>query len=372
MSTLQLADRHLSLGARFTEVNGMQVADHYGDPTAEHNALCLTVGAIDLSGRGRICLVGADRERFLNGQVTNDLKHLSLGAGCYAALVNAKGKMLSDMNIYRLENELLLDFEPGLTTSITRRLEQYAIADDVQVVDAAPFYGLITVQGPRTEDTITALDLGVSIPAMPGSIAITQHSTLGEIYLANQPRLGTRGCDWFVPIKAMEEAAAKLSLAVTAQQGRWCGWQSLELARIESGIPRYGQDIDETNLPPEAGLDDGAISYTKGCYIGQEVIARIRTYGQVAKALRGLRLIDELPVLPSRGDKLSKDGREIGYVTSVAKSRIVGGNIALAYVRREANQIGTHLRLHQAGRESEAVIVSLPFVPFQGGRDQRV
>jgi folate-binding protein YgfZ len=120
--------------------------------------------------------------------------------------------------------------------------------------------------------------------------------------------------------------------------------------------------MDETNLLPEAGIEDRAVSYTKGCYIGQEVIARIRTYGQVAKALRGLRLADDLKLLPKRGDKIFRGDKEIGYVTSVLNSPTLKSNIALGYVRREHNQIGTELCLRTAQSESMIKIVALPFV----------
>src|SRR5277367_4331944 len=136
MSTLALHEFHAGLNARFAEVNGGEVVNDYGDAAAEHAALHETAGALDLSFRGRICLTGADRVRFLNGQVTNNVKDLRAGQGCYAALVAAKGKLESDLNIYALANELLLDFEPGLATAISQRLEKYIIADDVQVVDA--------------------------------------------------------------------------------------------------------------------------------------------------------------------------------------------------------------------------------------------
>jgi len=144
--------------------------------------------------------------------------------------------------------------------------------------------------------------------------------------------------------------------------GRPCGWQAIEMARIEAGIPRFGVDMDETNLPPEAGIDARAISYTKGCYIGQEVIARIRTYGQVAKALRGLRLADNLKDVPRKGDKLYLGDKEIGYVTSAIASPTLKSNIALAYVRREANQIGAELILQTSAGKSSAKIVQLPFI----------
>src|ERR1700722_8861232 len=145
MSTLALHELHHGLNGCFAEVNGCEVVTDYGDWLAEHAAFRESAGVVDLSFRGRICLTGADRARWLNGQVTNNVKDLRGGQGCYAALVTAKGKLQSDLNIFCLSNELLLDFEPGLAESVIQRLEKYIIADDVQVVDAAPHYGLLSV-----------------------------------------------------------------------------------------------------------------------------------------------------------------------------------------------------------------------------------
>jgi folate-binding protein YgfZ len=143
-----------------------------------------------------------------------------------------------------------------------------------------------------------------------------------------------------VPIAALAAAFDKLITAAKDIGGRPCGWQALEMIRIEAGIPRFGADMDETNLAPEAGIDERAISYSKGCYIGQEVIARIRTYGQVARSLRGLRLPDDLKELPKRGDRLLHGDKEVGYVTSAVASPAFRSNLALGYVRRECNEAG--------------------------------
>jgi folate-binding protein YgfZ len=275
-----------------------------------------SVGWLDLSARSRLLIKGADRKRFLHGQVTNDVNSLAVGQGCYAAIVTAKGKIESDVNIYCLEDAFLLDFEPGLTQRIAARFEKYVIADDVQIEDASEKYAMFTVQGPEA-----------SAPTHVGG------------YSFQNPRGTKIGFDLFVP------AAEKVNL-----RGKPCSEEALEIVRIESGIPRFGVDMDETNLAPEAGIESRAISYTKGCYIGQEVISRIRTYGQVAKALRGLRC----HTLPKRGDKLFLDGKEVGHATSAVFSPVLKANIALGYVRREHNAIGTKL--------TGAEIVHLPFV----------
>jgi len=394
MNSLALHDLHRSLDAQFSEVNGMEVVEHYGDPLAEHAALREAVGVLDLSFRSRLCLTGADRQKFLNGQVTNNVKDLKVGEGCYAALVSAKGKLQSDLNIYVLENEILLDFEPGYSAAVAERLEKYVIADDVNVVDVAPDYGLLSIQGPKAAEALTAIlirapDLQPTpdpsregnwpmvggtpisssgegafapLPTRPMNLVSVKSTILGELYWVNLPRLGTSGFDLFVPTASLGAVTEKLLHAGKAVGGRACGWQALETARIEAGIPRFGVDMDETNLAPEAAIEARAISYSKGCYIGQEVIARIRTYGQVAKSLHGLRFADSTKVLPKLGDKLYLGEKEIGYITSATASPALKSNIGLAYVRREHKEIGTELVVRTVSADLPARIVPLPFI----------
>jgi len=362
MNPLSLHEFHHSLGAHFSDLNGSEIVAHYGDGQAEYQALRESAGVLDLSFRGRICLMGNDRARFLHGQITNDIKKLRPGEGCYAALTTAKGKMESDLNVFSLQDELLLDFEPGLTEKISQRLEKFIVSDDVQIADAAPHYGLLSVQGPKAAQVISAVGL-----ANEGglekerSIVKISDPTLGEIYLANLPRIGTNGFDIFVPTQSLGAVADKLIAAAKSIGGWLCGWTAFETARIEAGVPRYGVDMSEANLPMECGIDH-AMSFNKGCYIGQEVLNRVHTTGHVTKELRGLRLADDLKSLPRSGDKLFHDGKEMGYITSAVKSPTLKANIALGYVRREANQISTELILKTAEGESSAKIVALPFV----------
>ena len=366
MNLLLLREFHERLAAQFTEINGQEVVLDYGDALAEHAALRDSAGVLDLSFRSRLCLAGTERVRFLHGQVTNNVKDLKSGEGCYAALVNAKGKLQSDLNIYCLPDELLLDFEPGFQRAVRERFEKFIIADDVQVLDAEPHYGLLSVQGPKAGAVVSALCPESVIPQKPLNFFTFTDAALGEIFVMNHSRVGVTGFDLFIPNAAMVVVADKLTAAARALSGCACGWQALEWARIEAGIPRFGVDMDETNLAPEPGIEARAISYSKGCYIGQEVIARIRTYGQVAKSLCGLQLAKNCKVLPQGGDKLWRGDKEIGYVTSAMVSPTLKTNIALAYVRREANQTGAALILRGAGGESSASIVELPFVRFGG------
>lgn len=359
------------MGATFGEVNGMEVVAAYGDALpwpplpagehhwrAEHAALTRAAAVLDLSFRGRVVLLGADRARLLHGQCTNDILGLPAGRGCYALFASPKGRIEADAHIYNLGEELLLDLEPGLSGRVMARLEKFILAQDVQIVDAAPHYGLLSVQGPRSFIAIKPQAFGIEEPTENHSFQTFEVPAWGRLYLMRHDRAGTLGADLFVPVAALGAVWELLIGAVRAVGGVPAGWTALEAARIEAGIPRFGADFDAANLSAEAGLDARAVSFSKGCYSGQEVINRLRTFGNVAKALRGLRLPAGQP-LPRRGDRLFREGRDVGHVTSAVDSPRFGP-IALGYVRREGNAPGTRLAL-AAGAAEAAEIVPLPF-----------
>jgi aminomethyltransferase len=174
-------------------------------------------------------------------------------------------------------------------------------------------------------------------------------------------RVGFPGYDLFTPIESLETVFEKLAAAGRTLGGREVGFTAFETARFEAGIPRFGIEMDETHLPPETGLEKDAISYTKGCYTGQETIARLRTYGQVVKALRGLQLHPPGGELPKRGDKIVREGKVVGQVVSALRSPAFGTDLALGYVRKECNAVGTSLVVQTASGEVSATIVALPF-----------
>ncbi|HLP77712.1 MAG TPA: glycine cleavage T C-terminal barrel domain-containing protein [Candidatus Paceibacterota bacterium] len=354
MTLLALHEFHHELNGRFSTLNGAEVVNDYGDWLAEHAALTQRAGVIDMSFRSRLCLLGADRVRFLHGQVTNDVNRLRPGEGCYAAVVTAKGKLQSDLNVHRLPDELLLDFEPGFSAAVTQRLEKFLVADDVEIVDVASQYGLLSAQGPAAAAVIRALEIFPALPHEPFRFSRVADATLGEIYLMNQPRLGSAGFDLFVPANSLGAVMDKLIAGAKSVGGRACGWRAFETARIEAGIPRFGIDMTEDHLPQECGIGERAVSYNKGCYIGQEVLNRIHTMGHVNRELRKLNL-DE-GALPAIGDRLFHEDREIGYITSVVRSPATNRNIALGYVRREAGQGETVLVARTAGGKVSATV----------------
>src|SRR5688572_16388079 len=193
---LALHDFHQRGQAIFSPQNGS--VSSYGNTAAEYLALTREAGLIDLSFRSRLCLLGADREKFLHGQVTNEILRLPQQQGAYAAVVSAKGKLQSDLFIYKLAEELLLDFEAGLTANLTARLEKYIIAEDVQIVDVAPHYGLLSMQGPTSAETLHSMGL---FPSLPKAALIWEKagSPNGDLYIVNQARFGTAGYDLFIP-----------------------------------------------------------------------------------------------------------------------------------------------------------------------------
>jgi len=348
---LPLHSYHEKPGVVFGEINGQEVVHSYGSVEREYLNLTRTAALLDLSFRGRICVLDKDRERFLHGQITNDVLGLKPGQGCYAAITSAKGKIESDVFLYKLKEEILLDFEPGLTTRIIQRLEKYVIAENVQIVDVSSHYGLLSVQGPSSQSLLEERKLVERLPERELSWTKSESDQV-EIYMMKNSRLGTSGFDLFVPVGEIHDLAETLNLP-------WAGWQAFEIARIEGGIPRFGVDMTEVNLPQEAEIQDRAVSFTKGCYIGQEVIARIRTYGQAAKSLRLLRMPTEVQRLVEPGEKLFKEGKEVGYITSSALSPKHGAEVALGYVRKESNSPGSILRLKSADGP-ETVIIGIP------------
>lgn len=358
---LPLHEFHHQLNARFDRLNGAEVVTDYGDWASEYTALTTAAGILDLSFRSRLCLTGNDRARFLHGQVTNDVKRLQNGQGCYAALVTAKGKMQSDLNIYALKDELLLDFEPGLVTAVTERLEKFLVADDVEIVDVGPLYGLLSVQGPKATDVVRALEVFPMIPAAPFQFESASDSTFGEIYLMSRARLASVGFDLFVPTASLGAVADRLIAAARQLGGHATGWQALEAARIAAGVPRFGVDMDETHIALECGIETAAVSYIKGCYIGQEVINRIHSIGHVNRELRRLDLGSNPEPVPQKGTMFTAAGKEAGYLTSAVA--VPGGAVrGLGYVRREFNQPGTELLLRQNETAVPVRVLGAPVV----------
>jgi tRNA-modifying protein YgfZ len=289
---------------------------------------------IDLSDRAKLRVTGSDRIRFLNGQLTNDIANLKPSVAVYTCALSAKGKLCGDLFVTPLKDAVLLDYEPALRDSIPARLEKYLIADEVELEDITEQFALFHLCGMALPDT--------SLPE-------------GTVTTSN--RFAVDGKDLLLSA-TLKNVASKLVNETPLTDSE------VERFRIEQGIPRWGTELSEEVIPNEAGLDERAISYTKGCYLGQEIISRIKSLGHVNRHLRGVRLINGSELEP--GDKLgSEDGKQIGTVTSAGLSERLGGWIGLAYLRRGSDQPGTVYSVSRSATSSligSVEVRSLPFV----------
>ena len=305
----------------------------------EYRALTEGCGLVDRAGRGRLALTGADRREFLHGQITQDIETLEPGHGRYAALLTHKGKMLSDMRVLDLGDELLLSCERAGLQELFNMIRRYRLGSDVELHKRTMEMGELSLIGPEARRIAGADELG---PAEHDNV----RATIGEhdvILVATD-----LGVDVFCDATSTEGVRGALVAAGAVEVTE----ASAELVRVESGRPRYGVDLDENVIPQEAGLNDRAVSFTKGCYVGQETVARLFYRGKPNRHLRGLRL--SAAVEP--GTPLRLGEKEVGRVTSVAVSP-AHGPIGLALVRRQAEPGATI----SAGGDATAEVVELPF-----------
>jgi folate-binding protein YgfZ len=298
---------------------------------AEHDLLREAVGLADASARGKLRLTGAEAAEFLQGQVTNDVEALAPGTGCYAALLNHKGKVQFDMRLLRGEDWIWIDTEPGFAPAMERTVRTFGIGRDVRAEDVTAERSILSLLGPAARAALDA-----EPPAEEHSFVEGEHG----IYVAT-----LLGVDVICP--AEHAHAVRVALGAEAVSD-----EAAECLRIEAGRPRFGLDFDSDTIPEEAGLNDRAVSFTKGCYVGQETVARLHYKGKPNRHLRGLRLSEPVPV----GTELRLGERVVGRVGSVASSPR-HGPIALALVRREAS-LGDEL---DAGGGVTAAVVEPPF-----------
>jgi folate-binding protein YgfZ len=293
---------------------------------------------LDLSDRAKFNVTGADRVRFLNGQLTNDIVSLQPGSAIQACALTAKGKLCADLFVGATKESLSLDAEAVLRESLAARLEKYIIADDVALEDVTEAFGLLHL------------------------VDVEERIGVGELELPSDVvrivcnRFGVSGMDLWFP-------ADQTAMVLERLQQSPIDPEEAENLRIEQGIARWGSELSEDVIPNEAGLDQRAINYFKGCYLGQEVISRIKSVGHVNRHLRGFRPASG--VLLGIGDKLFADEgstKEIGLITSIGYERFPGRTIALGYARRGFDTPGSTLQVRRNNTLIGAIeVCSLPF-----------
>ena len=341
-------------------------------PPSYHAARRASV-LIDLSSRGRIAVGGDDRASYLQGLLTNDIEAVSSGDGCYAAYLTPQGRMIADMHVLNLGDELLLDVHPSVTAMLADRLRDLVFTEDVTVEDRSTRWAALGVHGPESARIVNE----VVRPAVGGDSPVDDdelggcpehrhhvgHFDGAPVVTARSDETGEVGFGLYAGIEvraALEDALVKAgSTKIDAA--------TYDLLRVEAGRPAFPADMDQDTIPLEAGIEDRAISMTKGCYVGQEVIIRIlhRGQGRVGRRLVGLAFdLDGEP--PAAGAVLTtRDDREpVGGVTSSVRSPALDRPIALGYVKRALAEPETALVATDGERQLPCVVTSLPFLPM--------
>ena len=357
MQKTPLYDIHSSQGAIFDEFSGWLMPKSYGNDLEEYGAVRNNVGIVDLSHRGKLRLSGREHIKFLQGMLTNDVNKLEQGKGLYATLLTVKGRVISDMNVYREKESMLLDLEPGLNEKVREHLIKFRLSYRANIEDVTESLGLLSIHGPNSKKLLEKT-FNEDIPELGEYGFFTKEIHGFWVMTVRIYRTGEEGYDIFVS----SNSAGTLWESLT-ENGKEVGLKpvgllAVETLRIEAGIPRYGVDINEDTIPIEAGLWH-ALSFEKGCYVGQEVIARIKWRGHVNWHLVGFEIAGER--LPARDDKIVYDGREVGYITSGAFSPTLKKAIALGYIRREFKEPGTKVHVKIDGDEKQAEVVNTPF-----------
>jgi folate-binding protein YgfZ len=300
-----------------------------------YEALRAGAAWLDLSARGRIYATGADRARLLHAMTTNHVQQLQPGMGCYAFFLNAQGHIQADVNLLCLPDRFLLDTEPETRERVFRHLDKYIIADDVTLEDVSEPLACLAVEGPQSAAVLAA----AGAPAPEAEYA---HAMWNQAIVERASSTGEPGFRLFVPAGSKAEWMARLE-AAGAQAA---SLEEARIVRLEHGVPRYGEDIFDTTLPQET-RQLHAIHFAKGCYLGQEIVERIRSRGHVNRLLVKLEIEggDRLPA----GAQVRAGDAEVGEVTSSAFSPALGGTVALAYVR--APHAAEGARLTAGGRQ---------------------
>jgi folate-binding protein YgfZ len=353
-----LADFHKGNGAVFAERDGWLLPIHFGNPAAEYTAARSTCGFIDLSHRGLLQLTGPDRLSFLQGMLSNDLRLLQPFEGQYATLLTQQGKVIADVRVLCSLNSFYLDFWENLKHRVIEHLNRYLVADEVEIADRSDEYATLSVEGPQSEALVQKLFRTSELPAK-----LMHHAMVDvdgtAICVVRASHTGESGFDLIAPRADLRNLAGRLTESGKPISAAWVGEDTHNVLRVEAGIPRYGVDFSDDNLLLEVGIEN-AYSYTKGCYLGQEVVERIRSRGHVNKKLCGLLLEGSDPA--NSGDPVQAYGKEVGRITSSVISPRLKRPIAMAYLNKEYWTAGTTLSIIRNGATTSAVVTGLPFV----------
>jgi tRNA-modifying protein YgfZ len=334
----------------------------------DYHALRHSAGIVDRSTRGRLVVTGVDRRSYLQGLLTNDIAALAAGTGCYAAYLTAQGRMIADMRVFDTGDDLLVDMDGQLADAIADRWSRFIFSEDVQIRNDSAATSQVGVFGPQSAHVLARVladssaggdQLEETFRSLPLNANRSYSFSGFRASVLVSEEIGVRGFEIVIAASVKTSLLESLRTAGAIEVGP----DAAEVCRVEGGRPLFHVDMDEDTIPLEAGIEDRAISLTKGCYVGQEVIIRVlhRGHGRVARRLVGIALERGVRV-PSRGDQIVASGRDIGSITSAVDSPALGYPIALGYVHRDFQQPGTSLTV----ADGVGSVTLLPFVPIDG------
>ncbi len=346
-------DQEKARGARFGAYCDWEIAEHFGDPRREYEFVRGRAGALDLCYLGGLRASGRDRVRFLHNMLTNDISNLKTGAGCHALLLTRQGHVVSDLYVYASAEEIWMECPPSGKNGLVETLDQSIVGDVVQIEDRSEALAVLSLQGPGSRD-IVERSTGASLEGMPPLAHKDIVRTGGTWVVTHRDRTGCDGYDVRLPAA---DAAGVWSRWLDNEAVCPVGHLALNWLRTEAGIPWFGVDIAEHNLPMEFGLDS-AISMTKGCYRGQEIVARVVHRGHLNRGFGAIAV--DCPEVPARGAEVRCLEEKVGEVTSAILSPRLGKPLALAILRKDVLRPGTRAGVLCGGANRPGEVVALP------------
>jgi folate-binding protein YgfZ len=348
-----LLDLHRAAGATFGTFLGCELPARFANSEAEYRAARDAVVLADTNFHAMFRFTGPDRARYLNAILTSNIRDLAPGQGTVGLLLNPQGHILAEIETLGLEDSIIGVSHASVRESTVATIEKFIIMDDVTFTDETPSSGSLAVAGPRAADVLKTLS-SVDVASLPERAHL--QSVVGGIAgrLVRRNWMGHAGAELFAAREHLPALWKSISAAVAQAGGTHIGFDAINSLRLEAGIPWFGYDFGDSVIPHEAGLENSHISYTKGCYTGQEIVERVRSRGQVNRRRVGLRF--DGAAHPANGSKLLSGAAEVGQVTSSAHSYALGENIGMGYVRREHAAPGSKLQSQTGAAE----IIELP------------
>ena len=331
---------HKGAGATMGTWFGCELPDHWIDPRAEQEFACKSVALTDKNYRAHLSFSGPDRVRYLNAILTNNIKDLAAGQGIVSLLLNPQGHILAEIETYAQPESLFCVSYAMIRERLIEWLDKYIIMDDVTLTDESQRYGTLGIEGPKAATVARELT-GADLSALEelGRMETTVSSI--PCWLTKRSPGGVAGCEFLVEREKLASVWQIFSEIVKKHGGGPMGYAALSAQRLAQGVPWFGYDFGEKQIPHEVGLETTHISYTKGCYTGQEIVERVRSRGQVNR--RRVDLIFDGAGVPAVGQTLTADGKDVGFVTRAAVPSFLKQAIGMGYVRKDHNAPGSRL-----------------------------